>query len=86
MSATGWGEYFIRSAVAHDLCARVAYRGDAVAKAADEVLAGVAKLGGDGGVIVLDADGNAALSYNSAGMYRGTIDADGTVSVAIYAD
>ncbi|MFN7551786.1 MAG: isoaspartyl peptidase/L-asparaginase family protein [Pseudomonadota bacterium] len=86
VSATGWGEYFIRSAVAHDLCARVAYRGDAVAKAADEVLAGVAKLGGDGGVIVLDADGNAALSYNSAGMYRGTIDADGTVSVAIYAD
>jgi beta-aspartyl-peptidase (threonine type) len=86
VSATGWGEYFIRSAVAHDICARMAYRGDSAAKAADDVLAGVAKLGGDGGVIVLDADGNAALPYNSAGMYRGTIDADGKVSIAIYAE
>lgn len=86
VSATGWGEYFIRSAVAHDLCARMAYRGDSAAKAADEVLDGVAKMGGDGGVIVLDADGNAALPYNSAGMYRGTIDAEGTVSIAIYAE
>lgn len=86
VSATGWGEYFIRSAVAHDLCARVAYRGDSVAKAADQVLAGVKAMGGDGGVIVLDADGNAALPYNSAGMYRGTIDAEGKVSIAIYAE
>lgn len=86
VSATGWGEYFIRSAVAHDLCARMAYRGDSAAKAADEVLDGVAKMGGDGGVIVLDADGNAALPYNSAGMYRGTIDAEGKVSIAIYAE
>lgn len=86
VSATGWGEFFIRSAVAHDICARMAYRGDSASKAAEDVLAGVAKLGGDGGVIVLDADGNAALPYNSAGMYRGTIDADGKVSIAIYAE
>jgi beta-aspartyl-peptidase (threonine type) len=86
VSATGWGEYFIRSAVAHDICARVAYRGDSVAKAAADVLAEVARLGGDGGVIVLDADGNASLPFNSGGMYRGTINADGVVVVAIYAE
>jgi len=86
VSATGWGEYFIRSAVAHDICARVAYRGDSVAKAAADVLVEVARLGGDGGVIVLDAAGNAALPYNSGGMYRGTIDADGAVVVAIYTE
>jgi beta-aspartyl-peptidase (threonine type) len=86
VSATGWGEMFIRSAVAHDICARMAYRGDPVGKAADDALAEVKKLGGDGGVIVLDARGNAALPFNSGGMYRGTIDADGKVSVAIYAE
>ncbi len=86
VSATGWGEYFIRSAVAHDICARVAYRGDSVAKAAADVLAEVARLGGNGGVIVLDTDGNAALPFNSGGMYRGSIDADGKVVVAIYAE
>jgi beta-aspartyl-peptidase (threonine type) len=77
---------FIRSAVAHDICARMAYRGDSVGKAADAALAEVARLGGNGGVIVLDARGNAALPFNSGGMYRGTIDADGKVSIAIYAE
>jgi beta-aspartyl-peptidase (threonine type) len=86
VSSTGWGEMFIRSAVAHDICARMAYRGDTVEKAADAALAEVARLGGNGGVIVLDARGNAALPFNSGGMYRGTIDADGKVSIAIYAE
>jgi beta-aspartyl-peptidase (threonine type) len=86
VSSTGWGEMFIRSAVAHDICARMAYRGDTVEKAADAALAEVAKLGGNGGVIVLDARGNAALPFNSGGMYRGTIDAEGKVSIAIYAE
>jgi beta-aspartyl-peptidase (threonine type) len=86
VSSTGWGEMFIRSAVAHDICARMAYRGDSVGKAADAALAEVARLGGNGGVIVLDARGNAALPFNSGGMYRGTIDADGKVSIAIYAE
>lgn len=86
VSSTGWGEMFIRSAVAHDICARMAYRGDTVEKAADAALAEVARLGGNGGVIVLDARGNAALPFNSGGMYRGTIDAEGKVSIAIYAE
>ncbi len=85
VSATGWGEYFIRATVAHDICARVVYRGDTLAAAADEVVMKVVpRLGGDGGVIALDADGNAALPFNTEGMYRGTIDADGKVDIAIY--
>jgi beta-aspartyl-peptidase (threonine type) len=86
VSATGWGEYFIRVGVARDICARVAYRGTPIGKAADEVLADVAALGGDGGVIVLDAEGNHAMPYNTDGMYRGVIDAEGKVSIRIFAD
>lgn len=86
VSATGWGEYFIRLAVAHEICARVAYRGETVAQAANGVLDEVKALGGDGGVIVLDADGNAALPYNTGGMYRASVRADGTVDVAIWAE
>lgn len=86
VSATGWGEYFIRLAVAHEICARVAYRGESVGQAANGVLDEVKALGGDGGVIVLDADGNAALPYNTGGMYRAAVRADGTVEVAIWAE
>jgi beta-aspartyl-peptidase (threonine type) len=86
VSATGWGEYFIRVGVARDICARVAYRGTPIGRAADEVLADVKALGGDGGVIVLGADGEFAMPYNSEGMYRGHIDAEGKVTIAIFAD
>lgn len=86
VSSTGWGEFFIRVGVARDICARVAYRGTPIDQAADEVLAEVKALGGDGGVIVLGADGRFALPYNSEGMYRGSIDADGKVSIAIFND
>lgn len=86
VSGTGWGEYFIRLAVAHEICARVAYRGESVAQAAQGVLDEVKAMGGDGGVIVLDADGDAALPYNTGGMYRARVDADGRVEVAIWAD
>jgi len=86
VSSTGWGEFFIRVGVARDICARVAYRGTPIDRAADEVLAEVKALGGDGGVIVLGADGRFALPYNSEGMYRGSIDADGKVTIAIFND
>lgn len=87
VSATGWGEFYIRAAVAHDICARMAYRGDSVRAAAEEVvLKVVPALGGDGGVIALDASGRVAMPFNSEGMYRGTIDADGKVRTAVYRD
>lgn len=85
VSATGWGEFFIRLAVAHDICARAAYAGAPLAAAAEEVvMRRVPALGGDGGVIALDARGNLALPFNTSGMYRGWIAVDGTRGTAIF--
>jgi beta-aspartyl-peptidase (threonine type) len=87
VSATGWGEYYIRAVAAHDICARVEYAKKPIAEAASDVVMGVVpKLGGDGGVIALDADGNFATPFNTDGMYRGWIDKDGKVHVAILKD
>ncbi len=85
VSATGWGEFFIRATVAHDICARVAYRGDSLKAASDAVVMQVVpELGGDGGVIALDKDGNIALPFNTEGMYRGWIKPSGERGVAIF--
>lgn len=87
VSATGWGEYYIRSVAAHDICARVEYGKQPVAKAADAVVMDVVpKLGGDGGVIALDANGNFATPFNTDGMYRGWVDRNGKVHVALLKD
>jgi len=84
VSATGWGEYYIRATAAHDICARVEYAGKPVAEAAKTVVMDVIpKLGGDGGVIALDAQGNFATPFNTDGMYRGWVDRDGKMHVAI---
>jgi len=86
VSATGWGEYYLRANAAHDICARVEYARQPLAKAADAVVMDVVpKLGGDGGVIALDVHGNIATPFNTDGMYRGWIDRDGRVHVAILA-
>ena len=78
MSATGTGEYFIRFTVAHDICARVEYRSTPVQQAADTVVQEVLKnAGGDGGVIVMDAKGNVAMSFNTMSMGRGYVGEDG---------
>jgi L-asparaginase / beta-aspartyl-peptidase len=87
VSGTGWGEFFIRAVVAHDICARVAYRGDSISVAAEEVLMNVVPaMGGDGGAIALDKDGNISLPFNTEGMYRGWIKPDGSRGVAIFKD
>lgn len=87
VSGTGWGEFYIRNAVAHDICARVAYRGDALAVAADEVVNKVVPAsGGDGGAIALDRDGNIAMPFNTSGMYRAWIKPDGSRGTAIFRD
>jgi beta-aspartyl-peptidase (threonine type) len=84
VSATGWGEFYIRTVAAHDICARVEYAKEPVAKAAEDVVMGaVPKLGGDGGVIALDAKGDFATPFNTDGMYRGWVDREGKVHVAI---
>jgi len=85
VSATGWGEFYIRANAAHDICARVEYKGEPLGQAADDVVLGVIpKLGGDGGVIALDAAGNIAMPFNTEGMYRGWVDKDGKVHIAIF--
>jgi L-asparaginase / beta-aspartyl-peptidase len=85
VSATGHGEYFIRAAVAHDISARMEYKGLNVKQAADEVvMKKLVEMGGEGGVIALDRNGNFAMPFNSAGMYRGYIKADGSTEVLIY--
>ena len=87
VSGTGWGEFFIRCAVAHDIAARMAYRGDTLEAAADAVIQqNVSQLGGDGGAIALDRDGNIAMPFNTVGMYRGWVRPDGTRGTAIFDD
>lgn len=86
VSATGAGEYFIREGVAHEICARVRFKGETLQQAADAVMKETADLGGDGGVIVTGPTGEAAWSFNTPGMYRGRATAGGTRKVAIYGD
>ncbi|MFN0138583.1 MAG: isoaspartyl peptidase/L-asparaginase family protein [Pyrinomonadaceae bacterium] len=86
VSATGWGEYFIRIGVARDISAVMEYQALTVQTAADRVMQKVQKLGGDGGVIVMDKFGNMGISFNSDGMYRAYIDVNGKPVVQIYKD
>lgn len=85
VSGTGWGEFYIRLAVAHEICARMQYLGETPAQAGEEVIGKrIPELGGDGGAIVLSADGRASTPFNTEGMYRGWIGADGVPHVAIF--
>ncbi|HVS32941.1 MAG TPA: isoaspartyl peptidase/L-asparaginase [Thermoanaerobaculia bacterium] len=87
VSATGHGEFFIRWTVAYDIAALMKYRGMTVQQAGEEVINRKLKaVGGEGGVIALDAKGNFAMPFNSEGMYRGWIGADGVPKVSIYKD
>jgi beta-aspartyl-peptidase (threonine type) len=87
VSGTGHGEFFIRWTVAYDIAALVKYRGMTVQQAGDEVVNKKLKqVGGEGGVIILDRNGNFATPFNSEGMYRGWIGTDGIPHVLIYKD
>ncbi len=87
VSATGHGEFFLRHVVAYDIAARVAYLRATPQQAAEQVvLEKLVRLGGRGGVIVLDRAGRFAMPFNSAGMYRGSLRAGGEPQVAIYAE
>jgi beta-aspartyl-peptidase (threonine type) len=86
ISATGDGEYFIRLTVAHDLSAMLEYKGLSLKEAADAVIDKVGKLGGGGGLIAIDRGGNIAMSFNTAGMYRGRVGPDEQPVIEIYKD
>jgi L-asparaginase / beta-aspartyl-peptidase len=85
VSGTGWGEYFIRATVARSICALVEYKKMPLAKAVKTTLDHVKQLGGDGGVIAIDAKGHIVLDQNTPGMFRGFLREGGAIAVGIHA-
>jgi beta-aspartyl-peptidase (threonine type) len=73
----------MRAVVAHDVAARLEYQHLSLAEAAAAVLEEVESLGGTGGFIVLDRNGDVAMPFNTQGMYRGYVKADGRAVIAI---
>lgn len=87
ISATGYGEYFIRAVVAHDICARILYKGIDLQRAADEVVMEKLKdMRADGGIVGIDPAANIVFSFNCEGMYRAAIHRNGELEVRIYRD
>lgn len=85
ISCTGHGELFIRAVAAYDVSALMEYKKLPLQQAMDEVVnKKLVKIEGEGGMIGVDATGNYALMFNSAGMYRGVRSSDGTDEVSIY--
>lgn len=85
VSSTGWGEFFIRAMVAHDISALMEYKGLSLQEAAAEVIQKkVPALGGDGGIVAIDNKGNVAMEFNTAGMYRAHMNAQGELVIGIY--
>ena len=84
ISATGWGEFFIRNVVAHDISSLLEYKKLDIRQAAKVSLEKVKKLGGSGGVIAIDKYGNYAMEFNTRGMYRGVKDSNGNFKVLIF--
>jgi len=85
VSATGHGEYFIRNVVAYDISALMKYKGLTLSVAADEVInQKLDAIGAGGGIIAVDKNGNIAMPFNTAGMYRGYITSEGKSEVLIY--
>tara|TARA_B100001059_G_scaffold177511_1_gene178074 strand:- start:486 stop:1478 length:993 start_codon:yes stop_codon:yes gene_type:complete len=86
ISTTGWGEHFIRNVVAYDIAAQIIYDNKTIKEASIRSLDKVTKTGGDGGVIGLDNEGNISMEFNTAGMYRASVDKYGRVTIKIYSD
>lgn len=86
ISATGWGEYFIRTAVAHDIHARMLHGGQGLQSAADATIQDeMGALGGDGGIVGMNAAGEPVFSMNTPGMFRGALQAGGTPWTGLFA-
>lgn len=84
VSATGHGESFIRAAAAHEIAARMRLAGQGLEQAAGDVVAELAALGGDGGVVAVDRAGRVAMPFNTRGMYRGVVGPDGVARTAVW--
>jgi L-asparaginase/beta-aspartyl-peptidase (threonine type) len=84
VSCTGQGEYFIRTAVAVQIAHRMRFGGESLESAAAAAIAGIAALGGDGGLIAVDRDGNVSMPFASDGVKRAALMPDGTVFSAAF--
>ncbi|WP_199436728.1 isoaspartyl peptidase/L-asparaginase family protein [Vibrio owensii] len=87
VSTTGVGEFFIRKRVAEDVAARMRYLQENVHTACEHIIQGELKeMGGEGGLIAIDAQGELHFAMNSSGMYRAGINTQGELRVNIYSD
>ncbi len=84
VSCTGHGEFFMLASAAYDVAARMKYKNSSLNKAANECIEHLREIGGEGGLIAVDALGNVALPFNSDGMYRGFMTADSQMIIEIY--
>lgn len=85
VSSTGWGEYYMRISAAREICLRMTQMKESAQQAGQTVINDeITRLGGNGGAIILGADGSVAMPFNTEGMYRGWIGVDGIPHVAIY--
>jgi beta-aspartyl-peptidase (threonine type) len=84
VSSTGWGEFYIRNVAAYDIAAQMEYANLSIETAAENTINKIVELGGKGGVICIDKDGNFAMPFSTAGMYRGYVNAEGDIYVNIF--
>ncbi|MBE8719250.1 beta-aspartyl-peptidase [Sphingobacterium sp. Ka21] len=84
ISCTGWGEYYIREVAANRVSALIELKNLSVVEATKQVIEEIGELGGDGGIITLNKAGKVAMEFNTSGMYRGTVDENGKISIYIY--
>lgn len=84
ISCTGWGEYYIRSVAAFNVAAKMQYQQKNIIDATQEVIEEIGQMGGDGGMIALDKNGNISMPFNTSGMYRGAVTDKGEIEVYIF--
>lgn len=87
VSCTGWGEFFIRGMVAYDISALMAYKGMTLKEAAKEVIQKkIPEMGGDGGLIAIDKTGEVVMEFNTAGMFRASMNDQGDLYIGMFSD
>jgi L-asparaginase / beta-aspartyl-peptidase len=85
VSCTGYGEYFIRLVMSKTVSDMIEYGKMSLKEAANEmIMKQLPRMGGDGGLIAIDKNGNFTMPFNTSGMYRGVIKADGKMEIGIY--
>jgi beta-aspartyl-peptidase (threonine type) len=84
VSCTGHGEFFIRLGIAKDISSMMEYQNISLDEASNKVIDKLTKIGGTGGIIGLDKNGNIAMKMNTSGMYRAYRNSKGKTEVLIY--